>query len=321
VTLDHYKQLFLQHLSQKTEKKQPNNLYDPIDYILNLGGKRLRPILVLMSCDLFGGKSTQALDAALAIEMFHNFTLIHDDIMDSAPLRRGEKTVHKKWNENTAILSGDALMILAYKMFDSYNADTYKPLLQLFNQTALEVCEGQQYDMDFETQNEVSLNQYLKMISYKTSVLIAAAIKMGAIIAKADESDADNIYNFGLNLGVAFQLQDDYLDVFADADFGKQKAGDIIKNKKTFLFIKCLELANDEDKKRLLNLYGKNQNSDTKIDEVTALFNKYEIPKVLQNDIERYTHEALKYVQNLFVSDNKKEILKKFSEDLMSRTI
>ncbi|MCF6213374.1 MAG: polyprenyl synthetase family protein [Flavobacteriaceae bacterium] len=320
VNLDRYRNLFLQYLSQKVEKGQPNNLYEPIEYILNLGGKRLRPVLVLMSCDIFGGKSAQSLDAAVAIEMFHNFTLIHDDIMDSAPIRRGKETVHKKWNSNTGILSGDALLILAYKMFDSYT-DTYKPLLQLFNKTALEVCEGQQYDMDFETQNGIELNQYLKMISYKTAVLIATALKMGAIIAKADKRDTENIYNFGLNLGMAFQLQDDYLDVFADAAFGKQKAGDIIENKKTFLFIKCLELASDEDKMKLFNLYSENKNAQEKVDKVVALFNKYNTSEILKDEIENYTRKALKCVDKLSINTAGKEILKTFSENLMYRTI
>ena len=321
MNLDDYKHLFLDHLTKNSSVKEPKNLYEPIDYILNLGGKRLRPILVLMSCDLFGGNPKKALDAAVAIEMFHNFTLIHDDIMDKAPLRRGCQTVHNKWNLETGILSGDALMILAYKMFDAYNLRTHKSLLNLFNQTALALCEGQQLDMDFETQTEVSLSDYLKMISYKTSVLIAAALKMGAIIAKANETDAQNIYNFGLNLGIAFQLQDDYLDVFSETDFGKQKAGDIIENKKTFLYLKCLELASESDKKILLNLFSQKQNHPTKVAQVVALYNKYELSKVVKLQMDYFTTIALKYVNKLTVADAKKELLRAFSKHLMQRTL
>lgn len=319
--LKQYKSLFLEYLSQKIERRQPENLYEPINYILNLGGKRLRPILVLMSCDLFGGNHKKALHAALAIEMFHNFTLIHDDIMDKAPLRRGFETVHKKWNLETGILSGDALMILSYQMFDNYKPKIYKKLLNLFNQTAIEVCEGQQYDMDFETQAEVSDLEYLKMISYKTSVLIAAALKMGAIIAKADENDALNIYNYGYHLGIAFQLQDDFLDVFSEGDFGKQKAGDIIENKKTYLYLKCLELASDKDREILLNIYKTEQNKSEKIEKVIAIFNKYNISKIVKQEIENFTNKALNNICKLSVSEDKKDILRTFSNELMNRTI
>lgn len=319
--LKQYKSLFLEYLSQKIKKRQPENLYEPINYILNLGGKRLRPILVLMSCDLFGGNHKKALDAALAIEMFHNFTLIHDDIMDQAPLRRGFETVHKKWNLETGILSGDALMILSYKMFDTYKSNVYNKLLHLFNQTAIEVCEGQQYDMDFEKQSEVSQTEYLKMIGYKTSVLIAAALKMGAIIAKADENDAQNIYNYGLNLGIAFQLQDDYLDVFSEGDFGKQKAGDIIENKKTYLYLKCLELASEKDKEILLNFYKTKQNESEKVEKVIAMFNKYNISKIVKNETENFTKKALNNVNKLSVSQDKKDALRVFSNELINRTI
>lgn len=319
--LNQYKSLFLDYLSQKTKKRQPENLYKPINYMLNLGGKRLRPILVLMSCDLFGGNYKKALNASLAIEMFHNFTLIHDDIMDKAPLRRGQQTIHSKWNLETGILSGDALMIVSYKMFDSYKPKRYKKLLNLFNQTAIEVCEGQQYDMDFETQTEVSQTAYLKMIGYKTAVLIAAALKMGAIIAEADEQDAQNIYNFGLNLGIAFQLQDDYLDVFSEDDFGKQKAGDIIENKKTFLYLKCLELASEDDKNALKELYGNQRNESKKVEKVVALFNKYKLSKIVKQETENFTKTALNYVDKLSMSQEKKGILRNFSTELMNRTI
>ena len=208
-----YKTLFLEHLKKKIETREPKNLYEPINYILNLGGKRLRPVLSIMSCDLFGGNITNALDAALAIEMFHNFSLIHDDIMDAAPLRRGQATVHEKWDINTGILSGDAMLVLSYQLLESYNNEQYKKLNLLFNKTALQVCEGQQYDFDFETKTNITVQEYIKMITLKTAVLVAASLKFGAIIASAEDSDLNNIYEYGLNLGIAFQLQDDYLDV------------------------------------------------------------------------------------------------------------
>src|SRR5690606_29335330 len=208
----------------------------------NLGGKRLRPVLTLMTADLFGGRHQDAMNAAMAIEIFHNFSLVHDDIMDDAPLRRGKQTVHEKWDLNTGILSGDAMLIVAYQFFEHYPAETFQELAKLFSKTAIEVCEGQQYDVDFEVREDVQVDQYLKMITFKTAVLVGAAMKMGAIVAKANTEDANAIYDFGLNLGIAFQLMDDYLDCFGDPDtFGKQLGGDIIENKKTFLYLKTLE--------------------------------------------------------------------------------
>ena len=220
--VDAYKADFLAYLNATIKIKEPKNLYEPIQYILQIGGKRLRPILTIMTCDLFNGNVNKAYDAALAIEVFHNFTLIHDDIMDSAPIRRGKETVHIKWDINTGILSGDAMMIMAYKCFENYDEGIFKKLMCLFNQTALEVCEGQQLDVDFEVRNDVSIPEYIKMITNKTSVLVAAAMKMGAIVAEVSEEEANKIYDFGLNLGIAFQLQDDYLDTFGSVEtFGK----------------------------------------------------------------------------------------------------
>ena len=319
--IEDYKSLFLKHLVEKVKIKEPKNLYEPISYILNLGGKRLRPILSLMSCDLFGGEVTKALDAALAIEMFHNFSLVHDDIMDAAPLRRGKKTVHKKWNTNAGILSGDAMLVLSNQLLETYNGDQYKELSKLFNKTALEVCEGQQYDIDFETKANVTVEEYIKMISLKTAVLVAAALKFGAIIAAADNNDIENIFNFGLNLGIAFQLQDDYLDVFGSKDFGKQKAGDIIENKKTFLYLKVLELVDERDKIELIKLYNTKQVPDTKITLVTQLFEKYNISEISKKEIEKYTNMATENILNLSISSDKKEILKMFSKQLMSRKV
>jgi len=322
MNLDVYKEKFLNHLNEKVQLKEPENLYVPIKYILDLGGKRLRPILTLMTCDLFGGDSKKALDAALAIEVFHNFTLIHDDIMDNAPIRRGKITVHEKWDSNTAILSGDAMMIMASQLLETYESSLFKPLVQLFNKTALEVCEGQQYDVDFETRNDVTIPEYLKMITFKTSVLVAAAMKMGALIAEADEKESVAIYNYGLNLGIAFQLQDDYLDTYGDSEtFGKQIGGDIIENKKTFLYLKALEKSNSEEKLRLFELFNSNINSEDKIREVKSVFTKNLIPEIVKEQIQVYTDKAFECLSELSVSEEKNQILKEFGLNLMKRTI
>ena len=241
-----YRTTFLDFLESNSFDKAPVNLYSPVNYILSIGGKRMRPILTLMATDLFGGDSKDSLHAAMAVEVFHNFTLLHDDIMDDAPLRRGKQTVHEKWDVNTAILSGDVMMIKAYGFLMEYKGEVYRAVMEVFNQTAIEVCEGQQMDVDFETRSDVSLEEYVEMIKLKTSVLVACALKMGAVIAGASDKDADLIYDFGLNLGLAFQLQDDYLDAFGNPEtFGKQVGGDIIENKKTYLYIIAEQRAND----------------------------------------------------------------------------
>jgi geranylgeranyl diphosphate synthase type II len=320
--IENYKNDFIAYLNEKVEVKQPINLYEPIHYILQLGGKRLRPVLTLMTCEIFDGEVKQAFDAALAIEVFHNFTLIHDDIMDSAPIRRGKVTVHEKWDVNTGILSGDAMMIMAYQCFETYEPSTFKKLMLLFNTTSLQVCEGQQFDMDFETRTDVSIPEYLKMITYKTSVLVAAAMKMGAIVANASNRESDVIYDFGLNLGIAFQLQDDFLDTFGDAAvFGKQIGGDILENKKTFLFLKALEVCNDKDKQKLIELYTSNKHNEHKVKEVTALFERNKLKEITIQEIESYTNKAFKDLESLSISKEKKEVLKNFGLSLMKRTI
>ena len=275
----HYQQEFLQFLKSKNWVQEPKNLYEPIDYILQLGGKRIRPVLTLMAADIFGSDYQKALPAALAVEVFHNFTLVHDDIMDDAPLRRGKETVHEKWDINTGILSGDAMLILAYKYFEDYEPVVFQKLAKLFSKTALEVCDGQQLDVDFETREDVTIDEYMNMIRLKTSVLVAAALKMGAIVAETSEENANLIYDFGLNLGLAFQLQDDYLDTFGNPEtFGKQVGGDIIENKKTYLYLKTLETASLEDKKILEELYSKKiDNNLIKIKTVKELFIKNNI--------------------------------------------
>ncbi|MCW8979993.1 MAG: polyprenyl synthetase family protein, partial [Altibacter sp.] len=245
--LKEYSQALEKQLQTAVGVKEPVQLYEPIHYIISLGGKRLRPILTLLTCDFFGTDFNKAMNAALAVELFHNFSLIHDDIMDDAPLRRSKQTVHEKWDLNTGILSGDAMLILAYQLFEEYEAPLFQELAKLFSKTALEVCEGQQYDVDFETRDDVTLSEYIQMIDYKTAVLLGAAMKMGAIVANASEGCKDAIYAFGRNLGIAFQLQDDYLDAFGTEEFGKKLGGDILENKKTFLYLKTLELASPND--------------------------------------------------------------------------
>ena len=319
MNIENYREAFLNFMTKNLSKSEPKNLYEPIDYIMSLGGKRMRPILVLMSCDLFGGDISEGLEAALSIEMFHNFTLIHDDIMDSADLRRGKVTVHKKWDLNTGILSGDALMIQSNQRLEYYDGKTFKALIALYNKTALEVCEGQQLDIDFETMPKVELDEYLKMISYKTAVLVGASLKMGAIICKASLEDQNGIYNFGLNLGLAFQLQDDYLDTFGAQDFGKKIGGDIVESKKTFLYIKALELADSKDKEHLLNLYGNTYNEDKKIAEVKSIFLKYGVAELLLAEIEKFTIKALADIDALSLNQSKQELLKDFAMSLMTR--
>lgn len=320
-SIEAYKAQFLDYLNDEIKVKEPTRLYDPIHYILQLGGKRLRPVLTLLTCDLFGGDSKKALNAALAIEVFHNFTLIHDDIMDSAPIRRGQTTVHEKWDLNTGILSGDAMMILANRCLEAYDAELFKRLMLLFNKTALEVCEGQQYDMDFETRDDVTIPEYLKMITYKTSVLVACAMKMGAIIAGASDAQASKIYEFGLNLGIAFQLQDDYLDTFGDESFGKQIGGDIMENKKTFLYLKALELSTDDDRKALRKLYDTEYPEAEKVLSVTTLFMEYGVQKVVLDEIKLYTEKAFDVLEELTISNSGKEVLREFGSALMQRTI
>jgi geranylgeranyl diphosphate synthase, type II len=299
----------------------PNELYEPQSYMLSLGGKRMRPLMVLMGCELFGQPANKAFDAALAIEVFHNFTLIHDDIMDNAPLRRGKSTVHEKWNSNIAILSGDAMLVEAYKLLTNYDAALLKKLLPVFNQTAVEVCEGQQLDMNFETQ-QCSLDDYIKMISLKTAVLLGASFQMGAIIAKASEEDGGKIYNFGLQTGIAFQLMDDLLDTYGDAEkFGKKPGGDILAGKKTYLFLKTLELADAKDKIELDNLYQTKSEiqEQEKISKVISLFDKYQVKDLLEKEMQHFFEKGISSLNQINADAQKKLLLKEFAEALMYR--
>ncbi len=317
-----YQNEFLSFLKEHIQKREPKNLYDPIEYILNVGGKRLRPVLTMLSTDIFGKDYHQALYAALAVEIFHNFSLVHDDIMDEAPLRRGQPTVHTKWNLNTGILSGDAMLILAYQYFERYEPIIFRQLAEIFSKTALEVCEGQQYDVDFEKEEQVSTSQYLKMITYKTAVLVGAALKMGAIIAETSEENKQKIYDFGIALGIAYQLQDDYLDTFGDNTFGKKIGGDILQNKKTLLYLNTLEKGSSEEKEALMRLYKfPIENEKEKIAKVTQLFISTGSDLFLRSEVENYTLKAFSILDTLEISEQKKEILKEFGKSLMNRNI
>ncbi|WP_396173205.1 polyprenyl synthetase family protein [Flavobacterium sp.] len=318
-----YQEFISAYLESQYETKEPRNLYEPVHYILKLGGKRIRPVLTLMSAEVFDADYKLALPAALAVEVFHNFSLIHDDIMDDAPLRRGNETVHEKWNTNTAILSGDAMLILAYQYFEKYNTDVFRDLAKLFSKTALEVCEGQQYDVDFETRDDVTIDQYLKMIEYKTAVLVGASMKMGAIVAETSAENANLIYDFGLNLGLAFQLQDDYLDAFGNPEtFGKQVGGDIIENKKTYLYLKAIEFANSDEKEQLLHLFSiQPEDNSAKIASVKEIFNSSGASSATQKAIQDYTLKAFETLRNISIDNEKKDILRSFGENLMGRKV
>jgi geranylgeranyl diphosphate synthase type II len=321
--ISEYQDLISRHFDSIKYQKEPNNLYEPIRYILSLGGKRLRPVLTLMATEVFDVDCQKALAAATAVEVFHNFSLIHDDIMDDAPLRRGNETVHEKWNINTGILSGDAMLILAYQYFEAYEPKIFQELAKLFSKTALEVCEGQQYDVDFETRDDVTIPEYLKMIEYKTAVLVAAAMKMGAIVAETTQENKNLIYDFGLNLGLAFQLQDDYLDAFGNPEtFGKQVGGDIIENKKTYLYLKAMEFASSNEKEQLLHLFSfQSSNNTDKINSVKGIFNITGASAATKKAIENYTFKALETLAKMNIGNDKKAILKAFAENLMSRNV
>jgi geranylgeranyl diphosphate synthase type II len=297
----------------------PSKLYQPIDYVIGLGGKRMRPILVLIAHQLFEKDFKKAISPALGIEIFHNFTLLHDDIMDNAPLRRGEKTVHEKWNNNIAILSGDTMLVHAYQLLSDVDKSIVKEVLSVFNKAATQVCEGQQWDMDFETQENVQLADYMKMIEYKTAVLLAASLQIGGITAGASKENQNNLYHFGLNMGIAFQLKDDLLDVFGNPDeFGKQIGGDIMANKKTFLYLKALQLANDSQQENLLKFFNTNEEEEKKLTSVKAIFTDLDIPKHTKDMMKAYYTKAMKHLDAID-SDNKVPLIT-FSEKLIDRS-
>jgi geranylgeranyl diphosphate synthase type II len=302
-------------------RHKPAELYQPIAYILGLGGKRIRPVVTLMACNLFTDDVTPAVNPALAIEVFHNFTLVHDDIMDNAALRRNQPTVHSRWNDNIAILSGDAMQVVAYQLLCDSNPHHLKSLLGIFNETALQVCEGQQYDMNFACQPKVSLADYLHMIELKTSVLLAASLKIGALCGGASDNDAQKLYEFGRNLGLAFQIQDDYLDVYADQDkFGKTVGGDIAENKKTFLLIKALELAQGQhaiDLKR--HMENELLSTNEKIELIRNIYNELNIPSLAKEKIAEFSKKAFDNLSVLGIPDSRKNYLRLMAQELMNR--
>jgi len=320
--LQELKEQFEKYLYGQIPDKSPENLYLPIKYILKNGGKRIRPLLVLLATKTFDEDINKALPAAAAIETFHNFTLIHDDIMDKALIRRGKPTVHQKWDENIAILSGDTMLVWAYKMLENYDAEIYKNLSALLNQTAIEVCEGQQMDMDFENRKEVSIDEYIKMIRLKTAVLLGTSLQFGAIVSRAGNENMKLFYDFGVQLGLAFQIQDDYLDVYGETThFGKKIGGDIIDRKKTFLYINALQKANQNDKNRLSYLYDNQEvNNDELIDEVMMFYEKYHIARLTKKQINSYTTAALQALDLMTISNQEKSFWKEFALYLMHRS-
>lgn len=300
-----------------------DNLYDPIRYVLACGGKRIRPHLMLMAYDMYRDDVDTILPQATALEVYHNFTLLHDDLMDRADMRRGNPTVHKKWNDNTAILSGDAMLILAYHLFmsDMQKSDSCIKAIKTFNDATLGVCEGQQYDIDFENRNDVTEEEYMEMIRLKTSLLLACALKIGAQLAGADDHDADLLYQFGEKMGLAFQLQDDLLDVYGNpAVFGKNTGGDILCNKKTFMLINALRLAQGEDREQLLFWIQKTDFiAEEKIRAVTNIFDKVGIRTICEKKIEEIFRDALSCLDRVSVSDEKKQPLRRFADNLLKR--
>jgi geranylgeranyl diphosphate synthase type II len=318
-----YKELyayFETKLKQQAFDNEPSELYAPIQYTLALGGKRIRPVLTLMACELFGGQIEKALPQAIAIELFHNFTLIHDDIMDDAPLRRGKETVFRKWNNNIAILSGDTLFALAYQYVQQTDTNILPVTLSVFNKTAIEVCEGQQFDLNFETKNDLSVEQYAEMIRLKTAVLFGASLKIGALIGGASTRDADYLYNFGLNIGLGFQLKDDLLDIFGDEKvFGKKTGVDIISNKKTFLYLKALEIADEETKNRLQNYYNCSNCQEEKLREVKAIFTSLKVDHLALQKIDSYCNTGKEYLNKISIDTEKKDILLAIAHQMIDR--
>lgn len=305
----------------KLEVAEPHNLYQPIGYALGMGGKRLRPVMVLLACNLFGEDVKKALPAAMAIEVFHNFTLLHDDIMDHAELRRNLPSVYKKYNENIAILSGDAMSIMAYDYLSKCTSGDKIEMLRLFTKTALQVCEGQQLDMDFEHRNDVSISDYIGMITLKTAVLLACSLKIGALAGNANSQSADLLYEFGINLGIAFQLQDDLLDVFADQDkFGKKIGGDIVSNKKTFLLLKALELSGSDEKKVIQEWINKPAfDPQEKVNAIKDIYDKLDIRRLTEENITRYYQLAMAVWAELKIETEAKAELLKLAKMIMNR--
>lgn len=306
----------------------PAELYEPIRYMLSLGGKRIRPLLVLMSCDLFNGKIEDAIFPALAVELFHNFTLVHDDLMDNATLRRNQLTVHSKWNNNIAILSGDVLLVKAYQLLShsKLSNEIFQHLLSTFNEMAIQVCEGQQWDLNHEQAQQISIPHYFKMIELKTAALFAASTKIGALLANANQEDANHLYEFGKNIGIAFQLQDDLLDVYGEEKkFGKQKGGDIIANKKTFLLLKSIELSSHNPYKKeelvqWLSFRPQNEReAKEKVEAIKSIYDFVNIKKITDEEINSYHKQAIASLEKVSASAEKKKAMIDFTTKLLER--
>ena len=321
INADQILKLVNDYLVQLPYDRRPASLYEPIRYVLSMGGKRIRPVLMLLSYNLFKEDPETILMPDCALETYHNYTLLHDDLMDNADLRRGHETVHKKWNANTAILSGDSMLVLAYQRMQQCSSDKMAEVLALFTETALEIGEGQEYDMAFEHRDDVSEEEYIEMIRLKTSVLLACALKIGAILAGASKEDADNLYRFGEQIGLAFQLQDDFLDVYGDTRvFGKAIGGDITSNKKTFMLINALNHANEEQRRQLESWIGATEfDRDEKVAAVTRLYNEIGIDRMAQDKIAYYFEQSRKYLQAVSVDESRKAELAAYAQRMMNR--
>lgn len=320
-TQESYLRLLNEKISDIAFEKEPRELYEPMTYALTMGGKRIRPTLTLMACEMFKGNVQQALPAALAIEIFHNFTLVHDDIMDVAPIRRGKETVYKKWNTNIGILSGDAMLAKAFEIISSSDEKIMKPLVQMLSKVAIEVCEGQQLDMNFEHSEKVTIPEYLAMIRLKTAVLVASSLMAGAIVAGASKQDTKELYLFGENLGMAFQMKDDILDVFGDEKkFGKKKGGDIISKKKTYLYLKAHELAKDKTLNSLIYYFANSTfDNDTKVKAISEIYAKVGVQKHAEKQMDNYYAKALAHLKKIKLPESNKKNLLKLAEQLLVR--
>jgi geranylgeranyl diphosphate synthase type II len=322
-TIEQLLDVLEEHLSHVKIDGKPNELYEPARYMLGLGGKRVRPVVSLAACEMFGKPYSEALHQSIGIEIFHNFTLVHDDIMDEAHLRRGKATVHTKWDIPTAILSGDAMVILAYQYLMRNAGEKIHSLIANFNATAIKVCEGQQQDMNYQQRDEVSLEEYIDMIRKKTAVLFGESLRIGGIMAGAQTIDSQLLYDVGVNLGIAFQIQDDLLDTFGDpTKFGKKVGGDILARKKTYLYVKALQVATPADRKKLIALYnGTPENDDLKIKEVTAMFTSLNIRDLTRAEMNRYFIAGALAMNAIELPDERKRIIKDFVSRLMVREV
>jgi geranylgeranyl diphosphate synthase type II len=314
--------IFESYRAKHSFNAEPKELYEPIEYILGLGGKRIRPLLTLMGCDLFRGNINEALPPACAVELFHNFTLVHDDIMDNASLRRNQPTVHQKYSSAQAILSGDVMLIYAYEFLNQLKAEKFRRAIDVFNTTAIRVCEGQQYDLNFPSASEVSVKEYLRMIEFKTAELLAGSLMLGAIVGNAGDEDARHLHEFGKNIGICFQLLDDLLDAFGEeVTFGKKIGGDIAQNKKTYLYIKALELAEGAERDKLIYYFSNNIPLDEKVKHVTEIYRNVQVERLARAEAQSYNEAAFRNLEAVNVPAERKKELKEFAGMMFSRKV